>query len=343
MSAVQPLRPPTGRRTSSGAQASSGTLPAVLLSAFALSGCAAGAAQVVDGPSPLAELAVLGSIRTQAQPSPGAEVTGHNMRVHEAPDEPPRLPADEVPMVDDELVVGLVVDGHPVAYPMRFLNLVEVVNDRVSDTPVVISWCPLAGTAATFHRRVGDETRTFHFGTSLIHDSLLLVDEESGSVWAQVPRRAISGPLRDEHLTVIPSIQTTWGFWRSQHPDTEVMVFPSEEGLPYHYADFEADHFPNPPPEVHDPSTLGVGIVQGDDSWFFPFRELELAQPEEITFADGALRVRYEAEGMTAWVEDEDGRMVDSQVAYERAWLAFYPDSRIYRESSRDHFPSPGL
>jgi len=232
----------------------------------------------------------------------------------------------------DELVVGVEINGEAVAYPLRYLNLVEVVNDEVGETPVAVSWCPLAGTAVTFHREVGGSTHTFHFGTGLIHDSLLLVDEETGSVWAQIAREAISGPHEGTQMEVIPSLQTTWAFWRERHPETQVMGFPQEEGHPYHYSDFPADRFPYPPPQKHDPTPLGLGITVDGTSRFFPLRELEKMDPDKLPeLADGALGIRYEPTGLIAWVEDENGALVDSQMAYERAWLAFFPTSEVFR------------
>jgi hypothetical protein len=249
-----------------------------------------------------------------------------------APSRPPRAEAGQARLRPNELVVGLQIGGVAVAYPLRFLNLVEVVNDEVSEVPVAVTWCPLAGTATVFDRRRADGPAVFHFGTGLIHDSLLLVDETTGSVWSQIAREAVDGPLRGETLTVIPALQTTWRLWRERHPDTQVMVFPGERGHPYHYADFPADRFPDPPLRRHDPAPLGLGLTLGEEAWFFPLRELERAVPEAFRIPGGGeLRLRYDGEGLVAWVEDPEGRLVESQMAYRRAWLAFHPESRIFR------------
>jgi len=62
------------------------------------------------------------------------------MRIHEAPVDPNSVAADAAQLQDDELVLGVVVDGQPMAYPIRYLATVEVLNDRVGDTSLAPTW-----------------------------------------------------------------------------------------------------------------------------------------------------------------------------------------------------------
>ena len=313
-----------------------GSAAGLLFTAAACGGLGSGDTPLLEGPSPTEQLRMLGVVQAPVQQRPGEEARLQAMSVAEAPNRPPRGSPEQVPMHANELVVGVEINGEVVAYPLRYLNLVEVVNDEVGGTPVAVSWCPLAGTALTFHREMGGEVHTFHFGTGLIHDSLLLVDDKTGSVWAQISRKAISGPFEGEELEVVPSLQTTWEFWNERHPETQVMGFPQEQGHHYHYAVFPADSFPHPPPRNHDPTALGIGVTVDGKSRFSPLRELDQLAPDDLPeLAEGDLRIQYDPGGLVAWVEDADGGLVDSQMAYERAWLAFYPDSEVYRFSGR--------
>jgi hypothetical protein len=304
----------------------------VLALAFAQVSCG-GSAGLPDGPSPLTELQWLGEVNTRAQSSPGKDLARHWMPILQAPVAPPRGHGDVVPMADDELVVGLVLDGTAVAYPIRYLTLAEVVNDSVAGTPVVVSWCPLAGSAAVFRRDLENGTAVFHFGTGLLHDNLLLVDEATASVWSQLAREAVDGPMVGTRLEAIPSLQTTWRFWRKRWRDTEVMFFPGEEGRGYHYADFEPGDLPYPPPAAHDPSSMGLGVVDDDGTaWFFPLRSLKEAGADEgLALDELPWTAHYSEQGITAWLEGAEGRLLDGQLAYERAWLPFHPESRVLR------------
>lgn len=80
------------------------------------------------------------TVRAVVQPRPGAEPEEIDMRVHEAPVEPPSVEASEVELADDELVLGLVLDGQPIAYPVRYLATVEVLNDTVGETSIAPTW-----------------------------------------------------------------------------------------------------------------------------------------------------------------------------------------------------------
>lgn len=71
---------------------------------------------------------------------PGGPVEVVEMGVHEVPVNPPSIAASDVNLEDDELVLGLVVDGTPIAYPIRYLATVEVVNDRVGDAALAPTW-----------------------------------------------------------------------------------------------------------------------------------------------------------------------------------------------------------
>jgi len=74
------------------------------------------------------------------QPRPGAEAEDIEVKVHPVPVDPASVPASESTLPDDDLVLGVVIDGRAMAYPIRYLALSEVVDDRVGDTPIAPSW-----------------------------------------------------------------------------------------------------------------------------------------------------------------------------------------------------------
>lgn len=80
------------------------------------------------------------SVRGRMQPRPGAPEEDVEVEVHEVPVNPPSVDADDAGLHDDELVVGVVVDGQPMAYPIRYLATTEVVDDTVGDTALAPTW-----------------------------------------------------------------------------------------------------------------------------------------------------------------------------------------------------------
>jgi hypothetical protein len=80
------------------------------------------------------------TVRAEVQLRPGGPVEEVEMSVQPVPVDPPTVAAAEVDLDPDELVLGVVLDGRPVAYPIRYLALSEVVNDRVGETSIAPSW-----------------------------------------------------------------------------------------------------------------------------------------------------------------------------------------------------------
>ena len=187
-----------------------------------------------------------------------------------------------------------------------------------------------------YARRSGERELTFDFGAGLLQDNLILVDRETDSVWSQLEGRAISGPLRGEPLRTIPAIQTTWGHWRSLHPDTRAMVVEGVAGWPYTYRSrVPGTQRPRKRAKKHDASALGLGLAAAGESIFFPFRELgelDAARfPLATELGGRAIRVHYRADAPSAWAESTDGRLLPGVLAYEWGWKRFHPESRIFK------------
>lgn len=79
-------------------------------------------------------------IRARVQPRPGAEVEEVDMKVHPSPTELTSVGAGDAPLADEDLVLGVIIDGRAMAYPVRYLAMYEIVDDRVGETPVAPSW-----------------------------------------------------------------------------------------------------------------------------------------------------------------------------------------------------------
>ena len=49
-------------------------------------------------------------------------------------------------------------------------------------------------------------------------------DKETGSEWSHILGQAMSGPLKDTSLELIPSVITDWESWSAAHPATTVTI-----------------------------------------------------------------------------------------------------------------------
>lgn len=135
---------------------------------------------------------------------------------------------------DDEIVFGVEIDGDARAYPRQVLVYHEIVNTEAGGEQISVTYCPLTGTAQGFYR--GDT----EFGVSgrLVNSNLIIYDRESDSWWPQVPAVAIDGVHTGHSLQEFPVTWTTWGQWREQYPETQVLT--EDTG---HVRDYGADPY----------------------------------------------------------------------------------------------------
>jgi hypothetical protein len=183
-----------------------------------------------------------------------------------------------------------------------------------------------------YARQVGKRELTFDFAQGLLRDNLVMVDRETSSVWSQLQGQAVSGSMQGTPLQAVPSMQTTWKFWRELHPDTKVLIVEGKEGRPYYYRVWHSGTQPGQRPAQHDTSALGLGLVVGGKAMFFPLRELEKsATPLKVRLGGQEVTVHYRRDALTAWAVDAKGNLLLGVLAYEQGWKAFNPGSELYR------------
>lgn len=155
-------------------------------------------------------------------------------------DRPAVVPAVEADYLDPaERVFGVSVEGAARAYPLRILDWHEMVNDVVGGEPITLSYCTLCGSGVLYSTRDG-RGGVFTFGTSglLYRSNKLMLDRETRTLWSNLTGEAVlgrlaAGPVR---LPVLPLALTTWGEWRSRHPETTVLALDRERERKYGYS-----------------------------------------------------------------------------------------------------------
>jgi len=125
---------------------------------------------------------------------------------------------------DSDTVIGLEINGEVKAYPLFILVWHEIVNDKVGDTPVAVTYCPLCYTNQVFERIL--DGKEVEFGTSgkLYNSNLVMYDRLTDSYWSQALGKAITGELTGQELKIIPFDVITWGDWKTIHPDSKVLT-----------------------------------------------------------------------------------------------------------------------
>ena len=124
---------------------------------------------------------------------------------------------------DSDLIVGYSSESGALAYPVKMLNLHEIVHDVVDGVALLVTYCPLCGSGIVYDREIDGTTHVFGNTSALYESDLVMFDHETGSYWFQTLGEAIVGTLTGKRLKLLPSRTTTWGQWKELHPNTKVL------------------------------------------------------------------------------------------------------------------------
>ena len=160
-------------------------------------------------------------------------------------------------LTDDSYVIGVTsADGTRArAYPLAIVWWHEIVNDSF-DGPLLVTFCPICQSGMVAERLVDGTETTFGvsgqlwqapqiyaetakadgrvFGASATDGeaearnsgNLVLYDELTRSYRSQFLARAICGEREGDRLTIVASTVASWGEWRADHPETDVLLPP---------------------------------------------------------------------------------------------------------------------
>lgn len=187
-------------------------------------------------------------------------------------DAPEMIPVDEeTRLIDREpVMVVALADETPRAYPLRYLLWHEIVNDRIGDRAIAVTYCPLCNSGVVFDRVVNRDELEFGVSGFLYNADLIMYDRQSESWWQQFTGQALVGSYVGQSLTKIPSWIESWGQFKSAFPDGLVLDNPRMAGYGLNpYPKYEEGRFvpykgENPP---HGIAPTARVIVVGTRAW----------------------------------------------------------------------------
>jgi hypothetical protein len=249
-------------------------------------------------------------------------------------------------IVSKDLVVGVTINGESRAYPLHVLNVHEIVNDTLGDTPITVYWNWPSGHIAVFERTIeGSEVQFGISGISGNGSMLLYVD--SGEVggeqlWSAMQSESVTGaPLP---LTEVTHEVTSWAHWVERNPETTALA-PDEQykkryrkGDPRTYFLNDTIYFPVSPMPADDvhPKTAVVVLPTTNGFTAFPIDSL-FSTANEDGFATRSLQgdtVTFEVSNSPhyAVARDEEGNVLPSTRALWFTWFANHPETVLVSE-----------
>ena len=147
---------------------------------------------------------------------------------------------------EDDLILGVVIDGVAKAYPHNIGWWHEIVNDKVGDQAICVTFCPLTGTGLVYDA-TDDDGSQFELGVSglLYNNNLIMYDRRDGfTLYPQIFSTAVAGERSGQPLSLMPVVETTWATWKKLYPDTQVIAqgtYNSSQYNRYPYGDYRTN------------------------------------------------------------------------------------------------------
>jgi len=241
---------------------------------------------------------------------------------------------------DRDWVIGLDRGGIQKAYPLKILNWHEIVNDKVGDEAIAVSFCPLCYTGNAFERVIDGMEVEFGVSGYLINSNLVMYDRYTDSLWEQLTGEAIVGPQLGSKLKKITVSTMPWPDWVAQHPNTLVLSTKTGfsrdyELFPYGSYNTSKDVFfslEHRDDRLHE-KELTYGVLAYDKAKAYPITKLDENFPEggefEDTIGGHPVVVTWENNNFSVLdvVKEEE---IVPEINFWFSWVAFYPETEVY-------------
>ena len=158
---------------------------------------------------------------------------------------PPLINSSATELFDPELVLGYFDGKTAIAYPHRILDWHEIINQRVNNEFIAVTYCPLTGTGICWPQEIRSTETEYGVSGLLYNSNLIAFDRSTKSNWSQMRLQAVSGPLKGTELPILQLIETRWSVWKSMFPETMVVSNNTGWDRPYGlypYQDYRTNH-----------------------------------------------------------------------------------------------------
>ena len=245
---------------------------------------------------------------------------------------------------DDRIVFGLEINGESRAYPKNIMEVHEMVNDTLGGRDFALPYCTLCGSAQVFFtdQIEGFDRPVVRTSGLLSRSNKVMYDLNTGSVFDTFRGDALTGPMYEagivlEQGTVVVS---TWGDWKSAHPDTTIVAEDGGIGRTYDLdplggRDDQGPIFPIGDRDLRLPiQEQVVGVINADGT---PVA-FSAAQARAHLENGGSVEmdgVSLELDGSGLIARDDAGNQIASHQSFWFAWSQFHPDTLLWTIDDR--------
>ncbi|MDP2788444.1 MAG: DUF3179 domain-containing protein [bacterium] len=204
-------------------------------------------------------------------------------------------------------------------YPFSIMVWHEIVNDTVNGKPLVITFCPLCGSAIAF-----DTTDQFGVSGKLYESNLLMYDKSTESLWSQSIGTAVVGDRIGEELVVYSSQLMSFKDFKTKYPNGQILSTNTGHNRDYSfypyrdYNDNESIFFPISVKDNRFPVKELMYVVNAyDKSIAFPVKQLNNSV---VPVAVGDKKITATLIDGEIIVKDDSGKILPG---YNEMWFSW--------------------
>ena len=123
----------------------------------------------------------------------------------------------------DDLVVAVNYNGETRAYPHPILDWHEIVNDKIGNISLALTYCPLTGTGIGWDRNINGVETTFGVSGLLYNTNLLPYDRATDSYWSQMRHDCVKGELVGSRINTYHVVEMSFSTYQDMYPEGSVL------------------------------------------------------------------------------------------------------------------------
>lgn len=127
----------------------------------------------------------------------------------------------------DDPVIGLEINGEARAYPVKWIQKPQIVEDLVGGTPIIVTYCTPCKQANAFSIKFAGKSLRL-IAPPYKEDKMMLYDAVEKRLIQQESGEIVFGKDEGKTLPVVPTRMLPWVTWETRHPDTKVFYLSTD-------------------------------------------------------------------------------------------------------------------
>ena len=240
-------------------------------------------------------------------------------------------------------IIGISKNNISVAYPLEVVIPRHIINDKIEDKNIVVSYCAICRSALIFNAEI--EGEKLYFKVSAVwRRNMVMIDDQSKSLWQQATGECIYGKYKGKHLELLSGENTNWNSWVNKYPKSEFAYrcIEARKGYLSRKGMIKGLNFITPkmtPPGFTDLKGLQTretvfGISYNGISRAYPKTEIENLTDFTDYYKEKKLNLKYDksSEYLTA-IDPETKKQIIVEKHWWLGWKEFHSNTEIWKKS----------